>query len=118
MSVVDQLGLMLGVLAVGAALRAVGVLTPTRRDRLTALAFYVALPALVFASTVEQSLSDVLSWRLLLGVTVVLLAVAGLSLALHRHRADPAKRGSPSSSRTTATWGSSACRSSPRRSAG
>jgi predicted permease len=93
MSVASQLGLMLGLLAVGAGLRAVGVLTPSRRDRLTALAFYVALPALVFASTVEQSLSEVLTWRLLLGVTVVLLVVAALSFGLHRNRVNPARRG-------------------------
>jgi hypothetical protein len=93
MSVASQLGLMLGLLAIGSAARAVGVLTPSRRDRLTALAFYVALPALVFASTVEQSLSEVLSWRLLLGVTAVLLVVAALSFTLHRNRADPARRG-------------------------
>jgi predicted permease len=93
MSVAEQLGVMLGLLVIGAVLRAVDVLTPSRRDTLTALAFYVALPALVFTSTVSQSLSEVLSWRLLVGVTVVLFVVAGVGFLIHRNRADPARQG-------------------------
>jgi predicted permease len=93
MSVAEQLGLMLGLLAVGAVLRAVSVLTPSRRDTLTALAFYIALPALVFTSTVGQSLSEVVSWRLLVGVMGVLVIVAGVGFIIHRNHPDPARQG-------------------------
>ncbi|WP_267643476.1 AEC family transporter [Haloarchaeobius amylolyticus] len=93
MSVATQLAYMLALLAVGAGLRAVGILTERRRDRLTAVAFYVALPALVFSSTVNRSLSDVLVWRLFVGVTVVLVAVAGIGWLVHRDHADPSRRG-------------------------
>ena len=93
MSVATQLGYMLLLLAVGAGARAVGVLTSGRRDALTAVAFYIALPALVFQSTVTQSIAEVLVWRLLVGVTIVLLIVAALGWLVHRRRANPARRG-------------------------
>ncbi|MFC7176355.1 AEC family transporter [Halosegnis marinus] len=93
MSVATQLGYMLALLALGAGARAVGVLTPDRRDALTAAAFYVALPALVFESTVGRALEEVLVWRLLVGVVVVLFAAAALGWLVHRRRADPARRG-------------------------
>lgn len=93
MSVATQLGYMLVFLAVGAGARSVGVLTPTRRDALTSAAFYVALPALVFASTIGRELSEVLVWQLVVGVSVVLLLGAGLSWLVHRDRENPARRG-------------------------
>ncbi|WP_435361585.1 AEC family transporter [Haloarchaeobius sp. DFWS5] len=93
MSVATQLAYMLVLLALGVGLRAVGVLTPSRRDYLTTLAFYVALPALVFSSTVGRALSEVLVWRLLVGVVVVLGVVAGISWLVHRGRGTPARRG-------------------------
>ncbi len=92
-SVATQLGYMLVLLAAGVGARAVGLLTPRRRDALTSVAFYVALPALVFESTVGRALSDVLVWQLVGGVTAVLLAVAGVSWLVHRSRAVPARRG-------------------------
>lgn len=93
MSVATQLAYMLALLSVGAGLRVVGVLTEHRRDRLTAVAFYVALPALVFTSTVNRSLSDVLVWRLFVGVTAVYLAVTGIGWVVHRGHEKPAQRG-------------------------
>ncbi|WP_435197320.1 AEC family transporter [Natronomonas sp. EA1] len=93
MSVATQLAYMLLLLSVGAGLRAAGILTEHRRDRLTSLAFYVALPALVFSSTVNRSLSEVLVWQLFVGVTVVLLLVAGIGWVVHRENELPARRG-------------------------
>ena len=93
MSVVTQLGWMLVLLTLGAGARATGLLTTGRRDRLTALAFYVALPALVFESTVGRSLADILVPELVAGVVVVILAVAGVSWLLHRGRTSPTRRG-------------------------
>ncbi|MFC6954792.1 AEC family transporter [Halorubellus litoreus] len=92
MSVATQLGYMVALLAVGAGLRAAGVLTATRRDRLTSVAFYVALPALVFTSTVTRSLSEVIVWQLFVGVVVVLVAVAGIGWVIHRQHSNPGQR--------------------------
>ena len=93
MSVATQLASMLTLLAVGAGARAAGLLTPDRRDTLTGLAFYVALPALVFESTVGRALSEVLVWQLVVGVTAVLVVVAGLGWVVHRTHENPARRG-------------------------
>ncbi|WP_255198543.1 AEC family transporter [Halorarius litoreus] len=93
MSVATQLVTMLVLLAIGAGARAAGLLTPGRRDALTAVAFYVALPALVFESTVGRALEQLLVWRLVAGVVVVLLLVAGVSWLVHRGRAAPTRRG-------------------------
>lgn len=93
MSVATQLAYMLVLLAVGAGLRAVEILTPSRRDALTAIAFYVALPAVVFESTVGRELSNVLVWQLVVGVTVVILVVAGVGWVVHRGRSTPERRG-------------------------
>jgi predicted permease len=92
-TVATQLGSLLVLLAAGAGARATGLLTPGRRDALTSVAFYVALPALVFESTVGRALSEVLVWRLVVGVTAVLLVAAGVSWVVHRRRAVPSRRG-------------------------
>ncbi len=83
---------MLALLAVGVAGRRAGVFTPTRRDRLTDLAFLVALPALVYTATFDQSLGEVLSARLVAGVVgVIFFGLVG-AWAVHRHRPDAATR--------------------------
>lgn len=84
---------MLALLAAGVGARALGLLPSGRRDALTSLVFYVALPALVFNSTVGRDLSKVLVWRLVAGVTLVILVVAGVGWLVHRHQARPARRG-------------------------
>jgi len=83
---------MLVLLAAGIAARRMGILAPTRRERLNAFAYYVALPALILSSTYDQPLSDVLSPELFAGVTGTLLAVAGIAYVLHSRDADPAAR--------------------------
>jgi predicted permease len=92
MSLVSQLGSMLGLLVAGVALRSTGVLGAARRDRLTTLAFYVALPALVFSATVSRPPGAIVSGRLLVGVAIVLYGFVALGLVVHRHRPDPARR--------------------------
>ena len=83
-AIVSQLLYMLALLGIGVGARSVGVLTPPRRELLNDAAFYVALPALVFTSTHAQPLREVVSARLLAGFWLVLLAMVGLSLAVHR----------------------------------
>ncbi|PSP76591.1 malonate transporter [Halobacteriales archaeon QS_1_68_20] len=75
---------MLALLAVGGAARSAGVLAAERRDRLNALAYYVALPALVFHSTHHRPLGEVFTPTLIVGLWAVLLAMVGLSLVVHR----------------------------------
>ncbi|GAB3684909.1 AEC family transporter [Salinarchaeum chitinilyticum] len=92
MSLLLSLLAMLVLLAAGIAARRIGILEPTRRERLNAFAYYVALPALILSSTYDQPLSEVLSAQLLVGVVGTLLAVAGIAALLHSREADPATR--------------------------
>ncbi|MFB6121335.1 MAG: AEC family transporter [Halobacteriaceae archaeon] len=80
-----RLGWLLALLLVGVGLRAVGVLTERRRTLLTAVAFYVALPALIFSSTHDQSLDTLLSPALVGGFWLVVGAVALAGYLVHRH---------------------------------
>ena len=89
MVLASKLLYMLALLGIGVAARSVGVLTPLRRELLNDAAFYVALPALVFTSTFAQPLREVVSARLLAGFWLVLLAMVGLSLAVHRAAPSP-----------------------------
>lgn len=78
---------MLVLLLVGTGLRARGVLDATRTARLNAAAYYGALPALVFVSTYEQSIGDLLSPVLVGGLLFVLFTTAVFAWIAHRHLA-------------------------------
>ncbi|MFC7068262.1 AEC family transporter [Halobaculum lipolyticum] len=93
MSVASNLAYMLALLAAGVAGRRVGLLTPPRRERLTDLAFLVALPALVYTSTFSRSLGDVVSARLVAGVVCVIGVGAVVGWLVHRGRPEAATRG-------------------------
>jgi predicted permease len=84
MSVVLRLASLLGLVLAGTGLRAVGVLDERRRSWLSDVAFYVALPALVFSSTHDRSLSTLLSPTLVAGVWLVVLGTAGAAFVVHR----------------------------------
>lgn len=84
MSLVSNLLYMLVLLGVGIAGRSLGVLTPSRRELLNALAFYVALPALIFSSTYAQQLDEVLTPALLAGLWSVLIVIVAASWIVHR----------------------------------
>jgi predicted permease len=92
MAVIEQLGFMLVFLAVGAAASGVSLLTESRTETLTAVAFYVALPALVFASTFDRPLGELISPALLVGFWAVLAATVAAGWVLHRRRATDARR--------------------------
>jgi predicted permease len=59
---------------------------------LNAVAYYVALPALIFVSTYDRSIGDLLSPALLAGLLVVLFTTAGLAALVHRNRNSRARR--------------------------
>jgi predicted permease len=85
----EVLGRLLGLLvllALGTGLRSVGILDEGRTQRLNALAYYVALPALVFVSTYDRTIGELLTPALLLGPVVVLVGIAGLAWVIHRAR--------------------------------
>ncbi|WP_224337582.1 AEC family transporter [Haloprofundus halobius] len=92
MDVVSNLVYLLVLLAVGFAVRRLGLLDDAHTDRLTQFAFYVALPALVFTSTASQSLREVLEPRLVVGFWTVLLAAAAIGWVVHRRESSPAVR--------------------------
>ncbi|WP_277542592.1 AEC family transporter [Haloarcula laminariae] len=92
MAVLEQLGFMLVFLAVGAAARGVSLLTERRTKTLTAVAFYVALPALIFTSTFDRPLRELISPALLVGLWIVIGATAAVGWVVHRRRANDARR--------------------------
>ncbi|MDS0259881.1 AEC family transporter [Haloarcula sp. S1CR25-12] len=92
MAVIEQLGFMLVFLAVGAVASSVGLLDSARTDTLTAVAFYVALPALVFASTFDRPLEELVSPALLVGFWVVVALTVAVGWVVHRQRATDARR--------------------------
>ena len=92
MSVLVRLGYLLVVLGAGLAAHRAGVLTERRTGWLNAVAFYVALPALVFGATYDRSLGDLVSVALVGGVLFVLVTTAGLAYLVHRRHASRARR--------------------------
>ena len=92
MSVLGQLAYMLAFLSVGVGARRVGVLEESHIDRLTAVAFYVALPALVFSSTYDTALSDLVSPALLVGFWVVIGLTVAAGWLVHRRKSTDARR--------------------------
>jgi predicted permease len=92
MEVLGRLLYLLALLGIGIAARRIGVLNERRTDLLTAVAFYAALPALVFYSTYDQSLGALLSPGLVAAVSAVFLATAGLAWIVHRRRDSRARQ--------------------------
>ncbi|WP_255171362.1 AEC family transporter [Natrononativus amylolyticus] len=84
MEVLVRLLALLAVLLVGAGFRSSGVLDAGRTARLNAVAYYGALPALIFVSTYEQSIGELVSGALIAGLLVVLFTTAGLAWVVHR----------------------------------
>ncbi|WP_049927369.1 AEC family transporter [Halopiger goleimassiliensis] len=92
MEVLGRLLALLVILLVGTGLRTVGVLDHGRTARLNAAAYYVALPALIFVSTYDQAIDELVSVPLLAGLVAVVLATAGIAWFVHRRRASSARR--------------------------
>lgn len=92
MGVLLRLLALLGLLLVGTGLRTVGILDANRTNRLNAVAYYVALPALVFVATYDQAISALVSLELFVGVIAVFIGTAGLAWLVHRNRSSNARR--------------------------
>lgn len=87
-----RFGYLLALLAVGWLARAAGLLDERRRELVTAAAYYVALPALVFDSTYDQPLIRLLSPTLVVGVWGVIGAMVVVGWVAHRDVPSPAVR--------------------------
>lgn len=92
MSVLANLAFMLSLLGVGIMARTVGLLTRQRTDHLTRFAYVVALPALIFTSTFDQPLGDVVSATLVVFVLGVYATTLGLGYLVHRGIDRPDRR--------------------------
>jgi predicted permease len=92
MTVLWNLAYMLALLGIGYGGRAAGIFTSSRTDALTWVAFTVLLPALIFTSTYDQPLGDVVSWKLVAGIYAIILATAFVAWFVHRNgRSDGAR---------------------------
>ena len=92
MEVVGRLLALLAVLLFGAGLRTTGILDRRRTELLNAFAYYVALPALIFVSTYDRAIGDLLSPALVGGLLLVLFTTVGLAALVHRNRDSSARR--------------------------
>ncbi|ELY57672.1 AEC family transporter, partial [Natronolimnohabitans innermongolicus] len=92
MEVLGRLLALLVVLLAGAGLRASGILDAGRTARLNAVAYYVALPALIFVSTYDQAIGELLSVTLVGGLLFVLFTTAALAWLVHRRRESVGQR--------------------------
>ncbi|MFB6150215.1 MAG: AEC family transporter [Haloarculaceae archaeon] len=92
MEVFLRLGYLLVLLGAGVAGRAVGLLDERRTGLVTGAAFYVALPALIFTSTYDRRLSELVSPTLVAGILLVLAATAAVAWVVHRRQPAPDRR--------------------------
>ena len=89
MELVARLLGLLVLLLIGTGLRQVGILDTTRTARLNTVAYYFALPALVFTATYDRNVAAILTPALVVGIVGVLLSTAALAWLCNRHRALP-----------------------------
>lgn len=82
----------LAILVIGFALKKVGLLTDTRVDFLNKLAFYIALPALIFHSIYSRTLKDIFSPLLILGFCIVLFSVLALGWTIFQRIGEDRKK--------------------------
>ncbi|KZX49930.1 AEC family transporter [Haloarcula sp. K1] len=92
MAVLGQLGFMVAFLSAGVAAGHFGLLTDRRTDILTTLVFTVALPALIFRSTYNRPLREIISPALLGGFWAVIALTITLGWLVHRRLESPDRR--------------------------
>ena len=92
MALVARLLGLLVLLFAGTGLRQVGILDASRTARLNTVAYYLALPALVFTATYDRNIAAILTPALVVGIVAVLASTASLAWLLTRRRNVPARR--------------------------
>jgi malonate transporter len=92
MEILRRLVVLLALLGLGFGARRGGLLTDRRTDWLTTVAFYVALPALVFRATYDRPLGELLSPALVAGVPLVIGTTAALAWVVARREPAHSRR--------------------------
>ncbi|MDT3437024.1 AEC family transporter [Haloarcula sp. 1CSR25-25] len=92
MAVLGQLGFMVAFLSAGVVAGSLGLLTERRTEVLTSLVFIVALPALVFRSTYDRPLGEIISPALLGGFWAVTALTVVLGWVVHRRLESTGRR--------------------------
>ena len=92
MEVLVRLSGLLALLIAGTGLRRVGVLDAGRTELLNQVAYYVALPALVFVATYDQAIGEIVSWELFAAVLAAFLGTVIAASLVHRNRSPSGRR--------------------------
>ena len=92
MELLGRLFGLLVILLVGTGLRWTGVLDESRTSALNTVAYYGALPALVFTATYDQDIAALLTPGLFVGVVGVMVLTATLAWVINSSRSVPARR--------------------------
>lgn len=92
MAVLEQLGFMIAFLAAGVGAGYGGLLTERRTEVLTSLVFTIALPALVFRSTYNRPLQEIISPALLAGFWAVILLTVVPGWLVHQRLESAGRR--------------------------
>ena len=92
MPVFERLLALLILLVVGTGLRVTNVLNKSRAAQLNTLTYYIALPALIFGSTYQRSITTLLSPTLFEGLVLVLIATVALAWIIHRNHTPNQRR--------------------------
>jgi len=92
MEVLVRLSGLLALLIAGTGLRRVGVLDAGRTELLNQVAYYVALPALVFVATYDQAIGEIVSWELFAAVLAAFLGTVITASLVHRNRSPSGRR--------------------------
>lgn len=82
----------LGLLFLGILGKQVGLINSFRAEVLNKLAFYVALPALIFSSVYDVSLGQIFSLKLIVGFWIGIFLIAALAFLFSRKIKDNASR--------------------------
>ncbi len=83
---------LLVLLLIGTGLRVSGPLTERRTATLNAVAYYIALPALVFVATYDQAIGELISLTLVAGLLAVVGTTAVLAWIIHWRRSTSERR--------------------------
>ncbi|EMA65591.1 AEC family transporter [Halorubrum kocurii] len=92
MEVLVRLSGLLALLIAGTGLRRVSVLDAGRTELLNQVAYYVALPALVFVATYDQAIGEIVSWELFVAVLAAFLGTVIAASLVHRNRSPSGRR--------------------------
>lgn len=90
--VLARLGLLLALVVGGHLARRIGILNERRTEGLTAFAFYVALPALIFLSTYDQRPAEIASVELVAGMGVTYAVILVLAWVVHSRDGQSSRR--------------------------